>query len=647
MKKTTRLAAALLAAFTLAAQIPASAEPTNYTILDSYTDGVPTGTSYQELEYYNQYVDAGSVDASPFVIDKTTGNSGGILFYGSTELISAANANTFRLTSTTGAFDFTSFNLQDLEDNQAYGTNTIPTMTVTASTGFTQTWSASAPPPPSPINYTILDSYTGGVPTGTSYQEFEYYDQYVDAFSVDHSPFVLTKTTANSGGILFYGSTELISSANANTFRLTSSGGTFDFTSFNLQDLEGNDAYEANTIPTITINSSTGASQTFSATWQDFGEGFGMYSFNDSGVKTMNWSGVDWVDFTTQYTKAKTSDFVLTAGVRPLGSFGDLATGTTAVTAPNSTVAEVSGTATVNVDSTGTTIDNVNGGTVNANAANTTIQSYNGGNVDVDRGLTVAMNNGNSSGVISGNGGMTKNSAGTLTLGGVNTYTGATTVADGKLVVDGSIDNSTVTVDNGGTLAGSGSVGGIVLNVGSTISPGNSPGTLAVAGNSVWNAGANYNWQLYNTALGAGTGWDLINATGTLDLSALTVGSEFNINLWSLSAIAPDANGNALNFNPNQSYTWTILTAAGGISGFTGSSQFDINIGAFNGTGGFANALNGGSFSIAQSLDGKDLNLVFTAAGGAPVPEPGTWAAAALLAGGAAFMRWRKRNKVA
>ena len=31
----------------------------------------------------------------------------------------------------------------------------------------------------------------------------------------------------------------------------------------------------------------------------------------------------------------------------------------------------------------------------------------------------------------------------------------------------------------------------------------------------------------------------------------------------------------------------------------------------------------------------------------AAVPEPGTWAAAALLASGAAFMRWRKRAKVA
>jgi hypothetical protein len=218
-------------------------------------------------------------------------------------------------------------------------------------------------------------------------------------------------------------------------------------------------------------------------------------------------------------------------------------------------------------------------------------------------------------------------------------------VAAGKLVVDGSAANSTVTVQNGGTLAGSGTVGGIVLNLGSTISPGNSPGTLNVAGNVVWNPGANYNWQIYDATLGAGTGWDLISATGSLDLTALTVGSEFNINLWSLNEISPnDVDGLALNFDPNQNYTWTILTATGGISGFTGSSQFLINTGAINGAAGFANALNGGTFSIVQNSN--DLNLVFTSAS-APIPEPGTWAAAALLAGATAFMRWRKRAKVA
>ena len=37
----------------------------------------------------------------------------------------------------------------------------------------------------------------------------------------------------------------------------------------------------------------------------------------------------------------------------------------------------------------------------------------------------------------------------------------------------------------------------------------------------------------------------------------------------------------------------------------------------------------------------------FSTQSAAPVPEPGTWAAAALLAGGAAFARWRQRAKVA
>ena len=309
-EKTTRLAAALLAAFTLATQIPASASPTNYTILDSYTNGVPTGTSYQPLTSYPQYVDAGSVDHSPFVLTKTTGNPGGILFYGSTELISEANANTFRLTSGTGAFDFNSFNLQNLEQNGSSNSNAIPKLTITSSTGATQTWSSSVVPPP-PTNYTILGSYTNGVPTGTSYQPLTSYPQYVDAGSVDHSPFVLTKTTGNPGGILFYGSTELISEANANTFRLTSGTGAFDFNSFNLLNLEENGSSNSNAIPSLTITSSTGATQTWSSTYEEFFPGFGMFSFNDSGVKTMNWSGVNWVDITTQYTKAKTSEFAL------------------------------------------------------------------------------------------------------------------------------------------------------------------------------------------------------------------------------------------------------------------------------------------------------------------------------------------------
>jgi hypothetical protein len=40
---------------------------------------------------------------------------------------------------------------------------------------------------------------------------------------------------------------------------------------------------------------------------------------------------------------------------------------------------------------------------------------------------------------------------------------------------------------------------------------------------------------------------------------------------------------------------------------------------------------------------GNDLNLVFTSAS-APIPEPGTWAAMAIFAGGAAYAGWRRRK---
>jgi hypothetical protein len=50
-----------------------------------------------------------------------------------------------------------------------------------------------------------------------------------------------------------------------------------------------------------------------------------------------------------------------------------------------------------------------------------------------------------------------------------------------------------------------------------------------------------------------------------------------------------------------------------------------------------------------QILSGayQDQPGVAILAGAEPIPEPGTWAAAALLAGGAAFARWRKRRNEA
>ena len=112
--------------------------------------------------------------------------------------------------------------------------------------------------------------------------------------------------------------------------------------------------------------------------------------------------------------------------------------------------------------------------------------------------LTVGANNTDSTfaGAIAttgaGTGSLTKVGTGTLTLSGINTYTGATSVNAGKLVVNGSLASASVTVQSGAALGGSGSFGGFVaIGAGATLTPGNSPGTitftegLSLAGGSV------------------------------------------------------------------------------------------------------------------------------------------------------------------
>jgi autotransporter-associated beta strand protein len=229
-----------------------------------------------------------------------------------------------------------------------------------------------------------------------------------------------------------------------------------------------------------------------------------------------------------------------------------------------------------------------------------------------------------------------KGGTGTWVLTGASTYTGTTTVSGGTLVVGdgtkGSLGNTAVTVSSGGTLAGTGSIAGsLTVGSGGTLSPGNSPGSQAVGG-LVWNGGGNYNWQVLDASGSAGMGYDTYVASGVLDLSALTIVSPFNINLWSLASIGPDVGGNAANFSNAVAQSWTLVATPTPITGFN-SALFQVNVGAVNGTSGFTNSLAGGAFAVALGDAGTDLMLTFT-----PVPEPGSLVLMA-LAGAMVFGR--------
>ena len=112
--------------------------------------------------------------------------------------------------------------------------------------------------------------------------------------------------------------------------------------------------------------------------------------------------------------------------------------------------------------------------------------------------------------------GLTKLGQNSLEITGANTYTGATVVRQGSLVVNGSIANATpTTVQSGATISGSGSVGNLTVDSGAFVNPGNSPGILTV--NGAYNQAGTLVTEI--TGLNAGTQHDQVVVNGAVSLT--------------------------------------------------------------------------------------------------------------------------------
>jgi T5SS/PEP-CTERM-associated repeat protein/autotransporter-associated beta strand protein len=139
--------------------------------------------------------------------------------------------------------------------------------------------------------------------------------------------------------------------------------------------------------------------------------------------------------------------------------------------------------------------------------------------------------------------------SGTTFLTANNSYTGSTAVNAGTLVVNGSIASSNlISVNNGGTLAGTGTVGNTQVNAGGTFAPGSGvpASSMTVSGNLAFASGAQYLVQL-NPATASFT-----NVSGTTTLGGAAVNATY-------------ANGSYV------SKQYTIVNATGGVNGTFGS----------------------------------------------------------------------------
>jgi autotransporter-associated beta strand protein len=424
-------------------------------------------------------------------------------------------------------------------------------------------------------------------------------------------------------------------SASANPGSIVLSGGTLQYSAANTHDYSGRFSTAANQIYSVNTNSQNviWASNLASSggTLAKLGAGSLTLSGNNTftgnvtistgelkitnanalgtGPKTINAQNLGYLSLDgSSGNIALTSNLsITTAGLSILNLVGD--------NVINGTVKTIAGNGTSTITSDGGSLTLA--GNVDSGATGNRTLELSGISTDANT-IGGAISNGTATTLA-----ITKSGAGTWTLtSDTNTYTGATNVTNGKLVVNGNISTSSLTtIASGATLAGSGTVGKTIVN--GTLAVGNSPGkmdftdTLGLAGTTLM--------EIDGTA-GAGitNGHDFVNLTGLGAAGALNYGGALTLDLGAIFATG--------------TYSWNLFDMVSETGTFATISLADQYSGNLLDTD-----LNG-----VWDLTSGDNTWQFTESTGtlglAVIPEP----SAATLLGGMgilALLRRRRSNQ--
>jgi len=227
-------------------------------------------------------------------------------------------------------------------------------------------------------------------------------------------------------------------------------------------------------------------------------------------------------------------------------------------------------------------------------------------------GLSVGSDNTSTSfiGVLSGQGGLTKQGTGTFTLSGVNSYAGVTNVTAGTLALasGGALAGQ---VQNAAAFTNAGTIAGLVTNSGTLVSTGilsgglvnNTGSTASIAGTltgAVTNSGA-----LTLTGMTTGMGAVTVNSGGMLNLAG------FNTSVGSFAGAGSVQLGTATltTGSDNASTTFSGVISGNGALTLTGSGTLTLS--AANSFTGLTTVNQGSSLAIGAtgSLAGAVTNL--------------------------------------